>query len=183
MPHSLQDLSSPTRDWTLHSESTNQVQPLCCAVLSRFSCVWLFTTLWTIAHQAPLTMGFSRQEYWSGLLCPPPGDLHDPRLKPRSPAPVGGFFTTSTTWEAPLTAVPPGNFQKLQKWSKEFPAFPASSNDNILPDDSSLWKKKKKKPENWDFPDGPVVKNLSSYAEHAGSILGQGTRSYMPQGN
>ena len=42
-------------------------------MLSHFSCVQLFTTLWTVAHQAPLTMGFSRQEYWSGLPFPPPG--------------------------------------------------------------------------------------------------------------
>ena len=40
---------------------------------SCFSCVQLFETLWTVAYQAPLSMGFSRQEYWSGLLCPPPG--------------------------------------------------------------------------------------------------------------
>ena len=43
-------------------------------------------TLWTVAHQAPLSMGFSRQEYWSGLPCPPPGDLPDPGIKPISPA-------------------------------------------------------------------------------------------------
>ena len=57
-------------------------------------------TLWTVAHQAPLSMGFSRQEYWSGLPCPPPGGLPDlgtPCLL------VGGFFTTSATWEAPTT--------------------------------------------------------------------------------
>ena len=53
-------------------------------VLSRFSCVWLFTTLWTIAHQAPLSMGFSRQEYWSGLPCPSPGDLPSPGTDPAS---------------------------------------------------------------------------------------------------
>ena len=46
-------------------------------MLSCFSCVWLFATLWTEAHQAPLSMGFSRQEYWSGLPCPPPEDLPD----------------------------------------------------------------------------------------------------------
>ena len=43
-------------------------------------------TLWTVARQAPLSMGFSRQEYWSGLPCPPPGDLPNPGIKPRSPA-------------------------------------------------------------------------------------------------
>ena len=54
-----------------------------------------------VAHQAPLSMGFSSQEYWTGLPCPPPEDLPDPGIKPRSPALAGGFFTTSTTWEAP----------------------------------------------------------------------------------
>ena len=43
-------------------------------------------TLWTVAHQAPLSLGFSKQEYWSGLPCPPPGDLPDPGMEPRSPA-------------------------------------------------------------------------------------------------
>ena len=66
-------------------------------------CVQLFATLWTIAHQAPLSMGFSRQEYWNGLPCPPPGDLPDLGIEPASlmsPALPGRFFTTSTTWEA-----------------------------------------------------------------------------------
>ena len=44
-------------------------------MLSHFSHVQLFATLWTVAHQAPLSMGFSRQDHWSGLPCPPPGDL------------------------------------------------------------------------------------------------------------
>ena len=49
------------------------------------SCVQLFVAPWSVAHQAPLSMGFSRQEYWSGLPCPSPGDLPDPGIKPRSP--------------------------------------------------------------------------------------------------
>ena len=49
------------------------------------SCVWLFVTLWTVAYQAPPTLGFSRQEYWSGLPFPSPGDLPDPEIEPRSP--------------------------------------------------------------------------------------------------
>ena len=48
------------------------------------SCVRLFVTVWTLANQAPLSMGFSRQGYWSGLPCPPPGDLPDPGIKPAS---------------------------------------------------------------------------------------------------
>ena len=57
---------------------------LCCA--ESLSHVWFFVTLWTVACQAPLSMGFSRQEYWSGLPCLPPGDLPNPGITPRSPA-------------------------------------------------------------------------------------------------
>ena len=53
-------------------------------VLSGFSRVWLFVTPWTVAHQAPLSMGFSKQDYWSGLACPPPGGLPDPGIEPTS---------------------------------------------------------------------------------------------------
>ena len=70
---------------------------------SCFSLVWLFATLWTIACQASLSMGFCRQDYWSGLPCPPPGDLPDPGIEPTSltsPALARGFFTASTTWQA-----------------------------------------------------------------------------------
>ena len=73
-------------------------------VLSRFSHVSLFATPWTIPRQAPLSMGFSRQEYWSGLPRPPPEDLPHSGIEPaslRTPALAGGFFTTSATWEAP----------------------------------------------------------------------------------
>ena len=55
-------------------------------MLSHFSCAQLLVTPRTVAHQAPLSMGFSRQEYWSGLPCPPPGNLPNPEIKPRSPA-------------------------------------------------------------------------------------------------
>ena len=73
----------------------------CACVPSCFSRVRLFVTLWAVAHQAPLSMGFSRQEYWSGWPCPPPGDLPDLGIELASfkfPALAGGFFTTSTTW-------------------------------------------------------------------------------------
>ena len=58
--------------------------------------------LWTVARQVPLSMGFSRQEYWNWLVCPPPEDLPDPGIEPvslMSSAVGGGFFTTSTTWD------------------------------------------------------------------------------------
>ena len=72
-------------------------------MLSHFSWVQLFATPWTVACQAPLSIGFPRQEYWSGLPCPSPGDLPNPGtelLSLMSPALAGRFFTTSDTWEA-----------------------------------------------------------------------------------
>ena len=75
-------------------------------MLSHFSRVKLLMTLWIVAHQAPLFMGFSRQEYWSGLPCPSPGSLPDPGIEPAnlaSPALAGGLFTVSATWEADVT--------------------------------------------------------------------------------
>ena len=73
-------------------------------MLSCFSRVQLIGTPWTVAHQAPLSMGFSRQEYWSELPSPPLEYLPDPGIKPAalmSPALAGEFFTTSATWETP----------------------------------------------------------------------------------
>ena len=66
-------------------------------MLNQFSHVQLLVTLWTVACQAPLFIGLSRQEYWSGLLFPSPGDLPDPGIEPASltsPALAGQFFTT-----------------------------------------------------------------------------------------
>ena len=72
----------------------------CCCSLVAKSCLTLCDPMDYIAHQAPLSMGFSRQEYWSGLPCPPPGDLPDPVIKPKFPALADRFFTTE----------PPGKF-------------------------------------------------------------------------
>ena len=70
-------------------------------MLSCSSHVRIFATLWTVARQAPLSMGFSRQEYWSGLPCPPPGGLPDPGIEPVS--------LTSLAWQVgSLALVPPG---------------------------------------------------------------------------
>ena len=72
-------------------------------VLFHFSRVQLFATLWTVACQASRSMGFSRQEYWNGLLFSLPGDLPDSGIKPTSitsPAFADGFFSTSITWES-----------------------------------------------------------------------------------
>ena len=77
-------------------------------VLSRFSCVWLFVTPWTVARQAPLSMGFSRQEYGSGVAMPSSRGSSQPRIKARapiSPPLAGGSFATSATWRRHRAAI------------------------------------------------------------------------------
>ena len=94
LPYSLNDIFSQVR----------KLLPSCCLLLpakSLSSWVQVFAAPLTVAHQAPLSMGFSKQEQWSGL--PSPGDLPKPGIQPTflmSPALAGGFFTTSATWEA-----------------------------------------------------------------------------------
>ena len=76
---------------------------MCACLLSHFGPVQFFATVWTVAHQAPLSLGFPTQEHWSGLPFPSAGHLPDPGIKLlslKSPALVGRFFTTSATWEA-----------------------------------------------------------------------------------
>ena len=90
----LESLNSSKLHTTHYSECVRA------CVLSHFSHVWLLATIWTVARQAPLSMGFSRQEYWSVFPCPPPGDLPDPGMEPTSPALGRRFFTTIATWEA-----------------------------------------------------------------------------------
>ena len=68
----------------LSNEMNIQIREACVCMLSHFSHVRLFATLWTIARHYPLSIVPCRQEYWSGLPCPPPGDLPDPGTKPRS---------------------------------------------------------------------------------------------------
>ena len=76
---------------------------MCTYMLSH---VQLFVNPWTIARQAPLSMEYSRQEYWSGLTIPFPGDLPDPRIEPKSPTLAGGFFTNE----------PPGKHSAFLLW-------------------------------------------------------------------
>ncbi len=73
--------------------------------------VWLLTTPWTAAYQAPPSMGFSRQEYWSGLSCPPPGDLPNTGIKPKPP----------TLQANSLLSEPPGKTKMLQWVAYPFP--------------------------------------------------------------
>ena len=78
-------------------------------MVSHFTAVQLFATLWIMACQFLLSVGFSRQEHWSGLPCPPPGNLPNPGMELISltlPALTGRFLTRSATWEAPLRCMP-----------------------------------------------------------------------------
>ena len=87
-----------------------------CSTHACFSSVQLFETLWTVAHQAPLSMGFSKPKYWSGLPFPPPGDHPNPEIKPMSlmsPVLTGGCFTTRATYggfPAPPASLPFSGF-------------------------------------------------------------------------
>ena len=77
-------------------------------MLNHFSHVQLFSTLWIKAHQAPLSMGFSRQVHQSGFLCSPSGDFSDLGIEPASlmsPELAGRFFNTRATWQAPYVPV------------------------------------------------------------------------------
>ena len=96
-------------------------------VLSHFSCVWLFATPWTVACQIPLSMGFSRREYWNALLygmpCPSPKDPPDPGTEPSSlwsPALADRFFIISTTWEAQSWGL---DLMITQRTQRAFPHF------------------------------------------------------------
>ena len=87
-----------------------------CAHVQFLSHFQIFVTPWTVARQAPLSMGFSRQEHWSGLLCPPPRGLPDPGVKPMSvtsPASAGRFFTTGSV-------IPGSISQFLQRFESHY---------------------------------------------------------------
>ena len=90
-------------DWKIRID----IYTLRVCMLSHFSHVQLFAMPWTVAHQAPLPMGLSRQKYWSRLPCPPPEHLPYPGIEPAtlmsltSPTLADRFFITSTIWEAP----------------------------------------------------------------------------------
>ena len=83
-------------------------QPVCACMLSHVSHVQLFAALQIVAHQSPLSIGFSRQEYWSGLPCPSPGHLAEPGIKPESPAFQAVF----------LSSEPPGSPQETFVYSQ-----------------------------------------------------------------
>ena len=103
-------------------------------VISHFSCVWLFATLWIVVSQAPLFMGFSRQEYWSGLPCPPPGDLLDPGIRTRISCVfcfARRFFTAERPWK-PLS-VYTAKWTPSGSWNLPFPILLMSQMRQLCP--------------------------------------------------
>ena len=101
----------------------------CCLLLSHAQ---LFAIPCAITHQAPLSMGFPRQEYWSELPFPPPGNISDSRIKTTSlvsPALAGGFFTTSTTWESWINMINVKLNAELRLEPKETPQVPKMKGD------------------------------------------------------
>ena len=102
-------------------------------VLSHFSCVWLFATLWIVVSQAPLFMGFSKQEYWRGLPCPPPGDLPDPGIRIRISCVfcfAGRFFTAEPP-QKPLR-VYTAKWTPSGSWNLPFPCSFDVSDETTL---------------------------------------------------
>ena len=90
---------------------TERARKMCTCMLSHFSCVRLFLTPWNVAHQAPLSMGFSRQEYWIGLPCPPPVYLSNWGLNL--------YLLCLLNWHmGSLPLAPPGKPKENIKWSK-----------------------------------------------------------------
>ena len=109
-PTWIQSLSAMT-----DKSITKNVRKRIWSKVKLLSHVWLSVTPWTVAHQAPPSMGFSRQEYWSGLPFPSPGDLPDPGIKPRCPA-----FQADA-----LTSEPPGKpLRGYDQWTNmRFPGY------------------------------------------------------------
>ena len=111
-------------------------------MLSHLSCARLFATPWTVACQAPLSTELSRQEYWSALPRPPPGNPPDPgiELDSGSTGIAGGFFTTSTTWEAPKEV------NRAPEWLSGDTILPIYEQKGVQPHkDAKTWKLKLKK--------------------------------------
>ena len=101
-------------------------------MLNHFSHVWLFVILWSVACQAPLSMEFSKQEYWSGLPHPSPGDLPDPGMDSTSrmsPTMADGFFTTNATWEVQDSGPPLFNYSILNNLHMPVPKSQLSSEE------------------------------------------------------
>ena len=103
-----------TKATELSSKVKTKYSYICVCVHSQFSHVQLFVNLWTVACQAPLSMGFFRQEYWSGLAFPSPGDLPNPEIEPGSPALQADSLPTELQGKIIYLYISEGNGNPLQ---------------------------------------------------------------------
>ena len=141
MMRELKDNPNRYQYYTTKSNLQIQCNPyqIVIVIQSLKSCVRLFATLWIVAHQAPLSMGFPRQECWSELPFPFPGDLSDPGIEPKSTALEGGFFTTEPPRKPPYQ-ITNGIFSQYQN-KKFYYLYGTQKNSNSK---SNLEKKTKK---------------------------------------
>ena len=105
-----------------NNQQDTAVMKISCSEVKWLSCVWLFATPWTVARQAPPSMGFSRQEYWNGLPFPSPGDLPNPGIELMSPALQADA----------LTSEPPGKQEVKLGLKSSSPNSPLSVLSTIL---------------------------------------------------
>ena len=109
---------------------------LCVCIISCFRCFRVFVTLWVVACQAPLSMGFSRQEYWSRLAWPPPGDLPNPENEPVP-------FASSALQVDSLSTEPPGkpilSYSMPHKCQRPQPPWPPGPMSSSQPDHHATW--------------------------------------------
>ena len=124
------------------TESLLPVNQLCVCMQNHFSHVWFFVTVWTVVHQALLSMGFSRQEHWSGLLFPSPGDLPNSGVEPvslASPA-LRQILYHWATREATIRCISIQN-GKFKFWKKNKPHWPDHGPTHLCkgPESKHFW--------------------------------------------
>ena len=158
--HWKQDKSNSSHTQSSHTGNSWRVLFTCCCLIAKSS-MTLLETPRTVARQSPLFMGFPRQEYWSGLPFPFPGDLPNPGIKPMPPALL---VDSSLSHQGSLFCL--------------IHSTKVSLETKLICDLRYATFKR----EYWGFPDGPVVKNLPANAGDTGSISGPG-RFHVPQGN
>ena len=141
--HTFQNIVRFAQHISKHT-SCIRLKNVLCAMLSHFSCVWLFAHPWIIAHQAPLSTWFFWQECWNGLPCPPLGDLPDPGIKPTLPvSPALQVYSLPLNQQEASPCTPPKNIMfKCKGNGKELLHCKTSWMVNITWGQVPKWKRK-----------------------------------------